>query len=94
MWLPLGNSFMRNHTVANITAGTFTNMRAMIGDSANGVCDTCMLCYTCLCRTHAVRYMHAMVCGSVWTRYIHSSDKRRSRDTHAMVLQLSEAKHI
>ena len=36
MWLPLGNSFNRNKTLASIRAGTYTNMRGMIGNSGNG----------------------------------------------------------
>lgn len=36
MWLPLHYTYSRNHTVANISAGAYDNIRLMAGDSQKG----------------------------------------------------------
>ena len=35
MWLPVGNSFHHNETVANISAGKYHNIRLMAGNSGH-----------------------------------------------------------
>ena len=36
MWLPMSFTYSRNYTVANITAGKYSNIRLMAGDSQHG----------------------------------------------------------
>ena len=55
MWLPLGNSFHRNDTLAAIKGGRYRNMRGMIGNSGNGNSVASNPWMTALAAAEAVR---------------------------------------
>jgi hypothetical protein len=53
MWLPVGNSFSQNATIASIKAGKYSNIRLMAGNSAQGTTNPWMTAAQSIVDTHS-----------------------------------------